>query len=92
MEDVRRVRVLVSGRVQGVFFRGTTAETARGLGLTGSVKNLPNGQVEAEFQGAPSAVDKAIAYCRDGPPAASVTGVEVTELNPRPDEHRFAAG
>lgn len=84
-DDQRRVRVTVSGRVQGVFFRASTQDVATDLGLSGKVVNLPNGRVQAEFQGPSHAVDQAIAFCREGPPQARVESVEVDELDPVPD-------
>ena len=80
-DRVRR-RVVVEGRVQGVWFRAATAEQARALGLAGWVRNRPDGRVEAVFEGAPAAVDAALAFCRRGPPAARVERVEVREEAP----------
>lgn len=76
--------VTVSGRVQGVFFRASTQDVATDLGLSGKVRNLPDGRVEAEFQGPRQAVDQAVAFCREGPPQASVEAIEVAELDPVP--------
>lgn len=84
-DDQRRVSVTVSGRVQGVFFRASTQDVATDLGLSGKVRNLPDGRVEAEFQGPSRAVDRAVAFCREGPPQAEVDQVEVAELDPVPD-------
>jgi acylphosphatase len=70
-------RVLVSGRVQGVFFRYTCAREASEAGLRGTVRNLVDGRVEAIFQGPKSAVDRLIDWCHEGPPAARVSHVEV---------------
>ena len=80
-DRVRR-RVVVEGRVQGVWFRAATAEQARALGLAGWVRNRPDGRVEAVFEGAPAAADAALAFCRRGPPAARVERVEVREEAP----------
>ena len=82
MAGPRRVRVIVEGRVQGVFFRATCADRARVAGLGGSVRNLPDGRVEAVFEGPPAAVDALVAWCREGPPHAAVDAVEVTEETP----------
>lgn len=71
-----RARVVVSGRVQGVFFRGTTQEMAVGLGLSGWVRNLHDGRVEAVFEGERAAVERAVRWCHDGPRSASVSDVE----------------
>lgn len=78
----RRARVVVSGRVQGVFFRATCAERARELGLGGSVRNLPDGSVEAVFEGPEDAVDAMVGWCRTGPPLARVDRVEVVSEEP----------
>ena len=76
MERIQR-RVLVSGQVQGVFFRQTTLHLARDLGLSGWVRNRRDGRVEAVFQGPPNAVEQMVAWCRHGPRAAWVEHVEV---------------
>ncbi len=75
-ETVKRVRVVISGRVQGVWYRGWTVDEARARGLSGWVRNCRDGTVEAVFQGAPEAVDAMVAACRTGPPAARVDHVE----------------
>jgi acylphosphatase len=80
MTDVRRVQVEVRGRVQGVFFRSTCAERARALGVSGLVRNTPDGLVEAEFEGASDVVDAMVRWCREGPPSARVDSVEVREM------------
>lgn len=77
-----RVRVLVRGRVQGVWFRESTRERAEALGVDGWVRNLPGGEVEAEFEGEREAVDAAIAFVRVGPELARVDDVEVEERSP----------
>jgi acylphosphatase len=66
----------VSGRVQGVFFRASTRERAVALGLSGWVRNLPDGRVEALFHGPREACEQALAWIRQGPPSARVAGVE----------------
>ncbi len=76
MNDVRAY-VLVSGHVQGVFFRGHTQRRANTVGVAGWVRNLPTGQVEAVFEGEETKVRDLIAWCRQGPPNALVTGVDV---------------
>jgi acylphosphatase len=73
-----RAHVLVEGRVQGVFFRYETQRTARQHSLTGWVKNLPDGRVEAVFEGEEDAVEMAVQWCHQGPPHAMVTKVTVT--------------
>jgi len=77
-----RVRVVVSGRVQGVWFRAATQERARALGVAGWVRNLPDGRVEALFEGDREAVERALAFVRRGPPDARVDQVEVERLTP----------
>lgn len=72
----KALRVWVSGRVQGVFFRDSTRARAVELGLTGWVRNLPDGRVEALFVGDEDACRAARDFTAVGPPAAVVTGVE----------------
>ena len=67
----------ISGIVQGVFFRVRTKEKAQELGLSGWVKNMPAGQVEAVIQGEKRIVENMIQWCRNGPPSARVTNVEI---------------
>ena len=74
---MKRVRVVVSGRVQGVFFRATCASLAREAGVAGSVRNLPDGAVTAAFEGEDEAVDRLVAWCRRGPDRAQVDRIEV---------------
>jgi acylphosphatase len=64
--------VLISGRVQGVFFRQSAAAEAQRLGLTGWIRNLADGRVEAEAEGTTEALETFIAFCRRGPDGASV--------------------
>jgi acylphosphatase len=71
------VHVVVSGRVQGVFFRVSCAERARGLGIMGWVRNTDRGDVEAVFEGGPDDVDAMVEWCRRGPPGARVRTVDV---------------
>jgi acylphosphatase len=77
---MRRVRAIVTGRVQGVSYRASTVDEARGHGLTGWVRNLPDGSVELEAQGDDARVIALIAWCAHGPPAARVAGVSVEDL------------
>ena len=74
--DEMQVHVIFSGRVQGVFFRAHTEDTARGLGLKGWVRNLPDGSVEAVMEGSKSAIEEAINRCSIGPPSAHVDKVD----------------
>jgi acylphosphatase len=73
-----RAHVYVSGRVQGVFFRSETQDEAIRHGLTGWVRNLADGRVEAVFEGEKENVEKLIEFCRKGPPGARVTKADVT--------------
>ncbi len=84
---VRR-RVVVHGRVQGVFFRGSTEERARLAGVDGWVRNRRDGSVEAAFEGTCEAVDTLVEFCREGPNWAQVDRVEVSEEPPQ-GEHGF---
>ncbi len=77
MENVR-YRVLISGRVHGVNFRWSTQRKAESLGVTGFVRNLGDGRVEAVFEGERAAVEEMIRWARHGPPSAEVTGVQAT--------------
>jgi acylphosphatase len=74
-------RCLVSGKVQGVFYRAATAERARALGLTGYAKNLPDGRVEVLAYGDEAKVKELIEWLWQGPPAAKVSGVEVEKVD-----------
>ncbi len=75
-EAVKRLRVVISGRVQGVWFRGWVIDEAHARGLSGWVRNRRDGTVEATFEGAPEAVDALVEACWTGPPAARVVNVE----------------
>ena len=77
-----RKRVVVSGRVQGVFFRDSVRRRAEGAGVAGWVRNTPEGTVEAVFEGDPAAVDDLVEFCRRGPSRAKVASVEVAEEDP----------
>jgi acylphosphatase len=79
---VRRVHVWVGGRVQGVFFRQQTAEEARSRGVGGWVRNLPDGRVEAVFEGPDGPVEELLGWVRQGTPWAEVAGVEVADEEP----------
>ena len=77
--EKKTVFVRVTGRVQGVWYRASTAEQARGLGLCGWVRNTADGAVELHLEGDPAAVDRLIAWCRGGPPLARVKEVNVQD-------------
>ena len=72
-----RAHVTVSGRVQGVFFRSTTAQEAQQRSVSGWVGNLPDGKVEAVFEGEREAVEAMLAFCRQGPRGSRVSNVNV---------------
>ena len=74
--DLQRAHVRVSGQVQGVFFRDSTRQKAEELGLAGWVKNVPEGQVEALFEGPTEKVREMVSWCEDGPQRASVENVD----------------
>jgi acylphosphatase len=74
---MHRVHLIVSGRVQGVFFRQHTVERARGLGLTGWVKNCRDGTVEVMAEGKQEQLQKLVDWCHRGPRGAVVTKVQV---------------
>jgi acylphosphatase len=74
-------RCLVSGKVQGVFYRASTAERARALGVTGYAKNLPDGRVEVLACGEEAQVKELIDWLRQGPPAAKVQHVDVEDTD-----------
>ena len=81
MAALRR-RVVVSGNVQGVFFRDSTEKEARSRGVSGWVRNRDDGTVEAVFEGDPEAVDALVEFCRSGPSRADVSDVAVSEEEP----------
>jgi len=83
MSDRTRAHVYVSGRVQGVYFRATTRDTAREVGVDGWVRNLDDGRVEAVFEGSEEQVEKLIEFCHEGSDAARVDDVEVTDEQPQ---------
>ncbi len=90
MADLSRVHLFVSGRVQGVCFRQSTVDEARGLRVSGWVRNLHDGRVEAEAEGERAALEKLVAFCRRGPPSARVDGVELRWGDYRGDLGPFA--
>ena len=76
-----QVHVVISGKVQGVWYRASTKKKAEELGLTGWVKNTSDGNVEAVFEGDATKVDEMITWCWIGPPLARVTDVKITRRN-----------
>ncbi len=85
-----RARVLATGRVQGVCFRAYTEEEANRCGVTGWVRNLPDGGVEAVFEGEEKDVAQMVAWCRKGPRHAVVTDVDVQYEEYRGDMSHFS--
>jgi len=86
--DTVRVRVVVHGRVQGVWFRDSCREHARREGVGGFVRNRADGTVEAELEGPAAAVERVVQWCRQGPPRARVDAVDV-ETIPTVGDLRF---
>ena len=78
-----RRRVVVSGRVQGVFFRDSVRRIAASRGVAGWVRNNPDGTVEAVFEGEAEAVSAVLAFCREGPRGAIVEQVEESDEEPQ---------
>ncbi|HNR33706.1 MAG TPA: acylphosphatase [Candidatus Hydrogenedentes bacterium] len=85
-----RLHVFVTGRVQGVGFRYSTEDRARSLGLYGWVRNLPDGRVEAEFEGPKPALEEMLEWCRQGPRFAAVARVEADWEQGEPRYREFA--
>jgi acylphosphatase len=85
-----RAHVIVSGRVQGVFFRAFTEDIARSLKLGGWVRNTPDGRVEAVFEGRREDIENALQSCRQGPPGARVEDVQVDWQEPRGESGSFS--
>jgi acylphosphatase len=79
---VTRARVQVRGRVQGVFFRAEARARAESLGIAGWIRNLPDGSVEAVFEGEDERVESMVGWCRRGPSGAEVESVQVEREEP----------
>ena len=84
-----RIHIYVSGIVQGVFFRKNTRKRALQLGVTGWVRNLLNGRVEAIIEGERKQVETLIQWCKEGPPQAKVTRLDVFPKKPKYDFKTF---
>jgi len=80
---MKRAHVFVSGRVQGVWFRASTRDKAEALFINGWVRNLPDGRVEAVFEGDDEKVKEMVEWCRRGPPLAHVDRMDVEYESPR---------
>jgi acylphosphatase len=83
------VRVVIRGEVQGVGFRWSAQTEAQRLGLSGWVRNLPTGEVEAEAEGVPQSVAAFVAWCKRGPPSARVETVAVEDSYVLEDRRGF---
>lgn len=77
---LKTLSIIVTGKVQGVWYRQSAKEKATELGITGNVRNQPDGSVAIIATGLANQLDQFIEWCRQGPPRALVTNVEVTEL------------
>lgn len=77
-----QAHIVITGRVQGVWYRAFTERTATALGLTGWVRNMPDGSVEATIEGAKPAIEMAVLECKKGPPSSRVDRVDVTWKEP----------
>lgn len=86
---MKRVHLNVHGVVQGVFFRASTQAKAHDVGVTGWVRNLPDGSVEAEVQGPKAKVDAMVGWCHLGPRHANVDRVDVQDIDPVDGEPDF---
>ncbi|MBI4878119.1 MAG: acylphosphatase [Planctomycetes bacterium] len=75
--SVKRLHLHIRGRVQGVFYRAAVCERARVLEVAGWIKNRPDGSVEAVAEGPQALLDAFVAFCREGPPLARVTAVDL---------------
>ena len=89
MTDDKRIHVIVEGRVQGVYFRAYTKDTAVKLGLSGWVRNRPDGSVESLIEGKKTAVEKMLQWLHKGPPHSLVETVHATEEPPVGDNQIF---
>jgi acylphosphatase len=87
---MRRVRAIISGRVQGVGYRAATATEARRLGITGWVKNRSDGAVELEAEGPEDKIAALLGWCEYGPPAAQVTKVATDDIKATGADREFA--
>ena len=86
MSERTRAHVYVSGKVQGVYFRANTRDTAREEGVDGWVRNLDDGRVEVVFEGSEEDVERLVEFCHEGSPAARVDDVEVDYEQPQGED------
>ncbi len=87
---MKRIHVYISGVVQGVFFRAATRRAAADLNLTGWVRNMEDGRVEAVFEGEDGEIEKMLAWCKIGPPAARVEKITTAEEHYTGGFHSFS--
>ena len=80
--DTKRWQLLISGRVQGVYYRASTELKASSLGLTGFARNLPDGRVEIVAEGPEASLNELKAWCAEGPPHARVDAVDTASESP----------
>lgn len=85
MNESIQKKLIIVGRVQGVFFRLETQKEARRLGISGYVKNLPDGSVQAVIQGDAQTVGEMIKWCYQGPPASKVDHIDLSDIEPLDD-------
>lgn len=88
--SLKRAHIFLEGRVQGVYFRSYSEEWAKQAGVTGWIKNTSNGKLEALLEGEEEDVVEVIAYMRQGPPYAQVTGVKVEWQSPTGEFNSFS--
>ncbi len=84
-----RAHLIISGRVQGVWYRASARDEARNIGLVGWVKNLHNGNVEAVAEGSKESIEQFIRWCHEGPPHAKVKEVQVDWQDPTGEFREF---
>lgn len=89
MSELVRAHVYISGRVQGVFFRDSTRLQAQAAGVTGWVRNLDDGRVEAVFEGSRDAVQRVVQWCHSGPRHAHVDHIQIDWEQPNGQEPGF---
>ncbi|MEK6922687.1 MAG: acylphosphatase [Nanoarchaeota archaeon] len=85
---MKRIRILIVGKVISIFFRAFIKENAEQLGLTGWVRNTKDGSVEAVFEGQEQSIEKIIRLCKKGPPLARIDDIKITEEKP---ENKFTS-
>jgi acylphosphatase len=88
--DIKRWQLLISGRVQGVYYRASTEQKASSLGLTGFARNLPDGRVEVVAEGPEDRLNQLKTWCADGPPEARVDSVDIVPESPTGEFSSFS--